>query len=219
MPVALFDLTLNSNAFNPKNLVFGKPVLYDEKGLLYPLKYRNDEGVCDIMFVFPKTRASYGLNTKAHLVDLTLGSKDNYMENPMYEFLSVLDVEIEQMISKKIPDVLQYEPIVQYSKKRDEAGRLIPNLEYGPHYTVGLLRRSNRYLLKVDGQSARSWDLFDVEGMLSPGALVQVAASIGGVYVNEQKIGRIRPKIHTLKNCANDIDINFQSQDYVFQEL
>jgi hypothetical protein len=145
------------------------------------------------------------------------------MDNPLYQFLQSFDSRLKDMTMEKLKDV-QYEDIVQFSKKRDSEGNLSENLEYGPHYTVGLQKRANNYILKVDGESDTgssrwSYPIFDIEGMLSPGALVQVAATIGGLYVNEQKVGRVRPKIHTLKNCVNDIDISFQDQDQEFQEL
>lgn len=221
MTVIMFDLANDENnikAFDTNNLVLGKPLLYDDKGLLYPLKYRSDGEVCDILFMFPKTRASYGLNTKAHLVDLTLGSKDNYKENPLWEFLSTFDTKMTELLQSKIPDV-EYDPMVQFSKKKDAEGNLQDNLEYGPHYTIGLVKRSNRYIMNVHGEKARSFDIFDVEGMLSPGVQVQIAATIGGVYVNEQKVGRIRPKLHTLRNSWFDIDVHLEDHLVTFQEL
>jgi len=228
MSTLVFDLKYPEK-FLFENVKVGKPETYGDTQS-YPLMYyntsTNTEGIISIdfhpfIFMFGKTRAPFGVNTKAHLVDLTLGSKDNYEENPMYEFLSKWDGCLQDIVDTKLTGV-DFEPTIQYSKKKVD-GELVENRDHGPHYTIGLHKRPNRsdgtfkYLFNVQGESGRLHEVFDAEGMISPGALIQPACFMHSISVTKD-VARCRPKLQAVKICDN-IEINFDDDVRVFEEL
>lgn len=179
----------------------------------YPLKYKVDNAIVeylDLKIKFPKCRLPYGMNTQAHLMDVTLGSKDHYKENPVYLKLAELDGRLQDLVDRKLTaEGVEYSPIVQFSKKKVN-GELVDNLEYGPHFSIGLRKLASGYLYYLDGVKGRYHDLLDAEGTFHPGSLIQPVCCLNSLshHIETGKV-QCRPKLIMAKVFEDQLDVEF----------
>jgi len=199
-----------------------KPIAIDDT-MVYPLIYPEglgpiSPGEQNILIVkFPRTKAPFGINTKAHLLSLSLGK--DYENNPTWDHLTILDACLETLVTEKIPGG-QYVPMVQFSKIMKD-GELVENREYGPHYTLGLQRAGTGYKVESDSHKGKFIEGFDLEGTIHPQSSVSTAAVFRYLVKKPDGTVTCRPKLlkYKVHDDVDATDIEFQDVARTFELL